>query len=83
MIQHLVSRISLQSELGPISHTLQKLSWQPAFDFITDESGSFHSTTTFLVLTIGVSIPMGLFCLSLYRSLCGAGRLANLLLGLF
>lgn len=68
---------------APRLRRVLNLSLQPVFAFLSDDEGALHPTTTFLILTVAVSIPMGFFCLSMYRSLCGAGRLANLLIGLF
>lgn len=51
--------------------------------FLRDEDGALYPTTSFLMVTLVVSIPLGLIFLGIYFSLCAAGRLANFLVGLF
>lgn len=83
MINASVGKTPSTSRLFSIRKVYQNDSCQRMLAFLQAEGGNIHASTTFLMLTVAVSIPMGLFCLALYRSLCAAGQLANLLIGLF
>ncbi len=51
--------------------------------FLRDEAGNAYVTTSFLMVTLMVSIPLGMMFYSIYGALCRAGYSANLILGLF
>lgn len=51
--------------------------------FWRDEAGDIYPTTSFLMSTLVIAIPLGLMLWTMYGSLCSAGRQGNLILGLF
>ena len=51
--------------------------------FWAEESGAIYPTTSFLMATLVIAIPLGMMFLAMYDSLCEGGRQANLLIGLF
>lgn len=51
--------------------------------FWEEEAGAIYPTTSFLMATLVIAIPLGMMFLAIYDSLCEGGRQANLLLGLF
>lgn len=52
-------------------------------EFALGETGALYPTTSFLILTLALSIPLGFVCMRIYFALCDGGRLANTLIGLF
>lgn len=42
-----------------------------------------HSFTTFILSTLVIAIPVGLMLWAIYGALCGAGRQASLIIGIF
>jgi hypothetical protein len=51
--------------------------------FVVDEQGALSISTGYLMVTLAVSIPLGLALYSIYDSLCQAGWNASFILGLF
>lgn len=51
--------------------------------FLWEESGDIYPTTSLIMSTLVIAIPLGMMFRALYSSLCEAGRQANLLIGLF
>lgn len=51
--------------------------------FWQDDRGELYATTSYLVTTLAVSIPLGLLFYAIYDTLCSAGRYTNFVLGLF
>lgn len=51
--------------------------------FWQDERGALYATTSYVVTTVAVSIPLGLLLYAVYDTLCAAGRYTNFVLGLF
>jgi hypothetical protein len=50
--------------------------------FFLDEAGALPITVGYLMVTMAVSIPLGLALYSIYVSLCVGGEKASFLLGL-
>ena len=50
--------------------------------FLQDLGGSYLSAS-FALLTIAISIPLGIAFLHIYLAICAGGRGANLILGQF
>src|SRR4051794_26237400 len=51
--------------------------------FWREERGDLHPTTSLLVSTLAIAIPLGLMLWAIYGSLCESGRQANLMIGIF
>jgi hypothetical protein len=51
--------------------------------FVLDEQGALPISTGYVMVTLAVSIPLGLALQSIYGSLCQAGWNASFILGLF
>jgi hypothetical protein len=51
--------------------------------FWREEEGDIYPTTSLLMSTLVIAIPLGLMLWAIYGSLCEAGRHANLIIGLF
>lgn len=51
--------------------------------FWRDDRGALYATTSYLVTTVAVSLPLGLMLYAVYDTLCAAGRYTNFVLGLF
>ena len=51
--------------------------------FWQDARGEIYATTSYLITTLSVSIPLGLVLYGIYDTLCSAGRYTNFVLGLF
>ncbi len=52
-------------------------------DFLQDEAGNAYVTTSFLMVTLVASVPLGMMFYEIYEGLCRAGWSANLIIGLF
>lgn len=52
-------------------------------EFALDEQGALPISTGYVMLTLAVSIPLGLALQSIYGALCQAGWSASFILGLF
>jgi hypothetical protein len=63
--------------LAPIS------GWGALRTFLLDEEGALPISTGYVMVTLAVSIPLGLALYSIYASLCQAGWNASFILGLF
>ena len=63
--------------LAPISR------WDTLRTFLLDEEGSLPISTGYVMVTLAVSIPLGLALHSIYASLCQAGWSASFILGMF
>ena len=51
-------------------------------EFLRGEDGAIYPTTSFLMATLVISIPLGFVFMRIYFTLCDAGRIANALIGL-
>jgi hypothetical protein len=67
--------------LGQLSAIYKRTS-QLLVQLAKEEDGNIYPITSFLMTTLTVSIPIGYMFISIYSSMCDAGRLANLLIGI-
>lgn len=51
--------------------------------FWQDNSGELYASTSYLLTTLAVSVPLGLGFYAIYDALCSAARSTNFVLGLF
>lgn len=51
--------------------------------FLADEEGGLYPTTSLIFSTLVIAIPLGLMLWAIYGALCGAGRQASLIIGIF